>query len=98
MNIQDSIDYNEINPAVLSILKGEHVHHFAVGLLEGQKMKELKAVVPSFLTVIKGSINFHIDSKTYTFNTLDTFEIPVHELHEVEGVEDKNIFTILQQK
>ena len=61
-------------------------------------MKELKAVVPSFLMVVKGSINFHIDSKTYTYNTLVTLEIPMRELHEVEGVEDKNIFTILQQK
>ena len=98
MNILNTIAFNPEKPAVLSIRKSETINLFSVGLLKNQLLKKHKASIPSLLTVLTGSFEFRIDGDKILLNQFDTFQIPVDVEHEVEGLEERNIFTLLQER
>lgn len=98
MNITESISFDPNKAAILSIRKTEAVNLFAVGLVNTQVLKKHKAVIPSLLTVLKGSIEFRMKDETICLNQFDTYDIPIDVEHEVAGVDQENIFTVLQEK
>ena len=98
MNIAENISFNADKPAILSVLKTESVNLFAVGLLKNQMLKKHNTVIPSLLTVLKGSLEFRIGNDKIIFRQFDTYAIPLNIEHEVEGVDEENVFTILQEK
>ncbi len=98
MNILKTIAFKPEKPTVLSIRKTETINLFAVGLLRNQLLKKHKASIPSLLTVLTGSFEFRIDGEKILLKQFDTFQIPVDVEHEVEGLDDQNVFSLLQEK
>ena len=96
MNILEDININTEKPAILNLKKEKGLHYFAVGLGKDQWLKKHKTSIPAFLTVLHGSIEFRMEGKSLTLKELDTLAIPVEVLHEVIGLQDANIFTILK--
>jgi quercetin dioxygenase-like cupin family protein len=97
-NILSELQFSIAKPAVYKIRSSDSILLMAIGLLKEQVLKEHKANVPSFLTVLKGSISFQMEDDTHVFNSLDTFQIPLDKLHKVVGLDDENVFLVLQEK
>ncbi|WP_222931416.1 hypothetical protein, partial [Xanthovirga aplysinae] len=85
-------------PAILPIRKSEKINLIAIGLLKDQILKKHKAAIPTLLTVLKGSIEFRIENDKIRLLQFDTYQIPVNIEHEVEGKEERNVFTLTQEK
>ena len=98
MNIFKNIEFTSEKPAVLAVRKTDKINLIAVGLLKNQLLKKHKASIPSLLTVLKGSFEFRIENDKIKLNQFDTYQIPVNIEHEVEGLDNKNIFTLIQEK
>ncbi|REG83121.1 cupin domain-containing protein [Algoriphagus antarcticus] len=98
MNILENLAFTEERPSVCPIQRTDKTNYFAIGLLHDQILKKHTANVPSLLTVLKGEVEFFINGETLHLKEFDTFEIPVMVEHEVKGVQEKNIFTIVQEK
>jgi len=98
MNIEQELKFDPEKPATHMIKRSEKINVIAVGLLKDQLLQKHKTLLPTFLTVVKGEIEFHINNEKLELNTLDTFQIPVDVLHEVLGLDEKNIFTLTQEK
>lgn len=98
MNIGKNLLLNELKPAVLSVRKTEKSNTFAVGLTQNQLLAKHKTATPTLLTVLQGEILFRINGESIRLCTLDAFEIPVNQEHEVMGVEKENIFILFQEK
>lgn len=98
MNILKNLNFSDSRPASFSIRKSDSIHYLAIGLLEGQLLKKHKANIPTTLTVIKGGIQFFINDEALLLKEYDTFEIPVGVEHKVKGVEEENVFTLIQEK
>ncbi|PZX52073.1 cupin domain-containing protein [Algoriphagus chordae] len=98
MNILENLAFASERPSVCPIQRTDKTNYFAIGLLHEQILKKHTANVPSLLTVVKGEIEFFINGETIHLKEFDTYDIPVMVEHEVKGVKDKNIFTIVQEK
>ncbi len=98
MNILTHLAFSEERPSVCPIQRTDKTNYFAIGLLHDQILKKHTANVPSFLTVLKGEVEFHINGEILHLKEFDTYDIPVMIEHEVKGVMEKNIFTIVQEK
>lgn len=97
MNILENIKFESDKANIAIIKKDDKVKYFAVALGNGGVLKKHKTAVPATLVVLKGEINFAFSDREYVFKQFDTFEIPVGEEHEVTGVLDENLFTVLQE-
>lgn len=97
MNIHENIQYESDKPNVVIIKKNDAVKYFAVGLGKNAVLQKHKTAFPATLIVLKGEINFKFEDRNYHLKTLDTFDIPVEEIHEVQGLQDENLFTVLQE-
>ncbi len=98
MNISQDLNFSPDKPAVLSIWKTEKLNLLAIGLLENQWLAKHKTSIPTTLTVLKGSVEFHLSGTKIVFQQYDAFQIPVNIEHEVMGLEAENIFTLTQEK
>ncbi len=98
MNILENLAFTEDRPSVCPIQRTDKTNYFAIGLLRDQILKKHTANVPSLLTVLKGEVEFHINGEILHLKEFDTYDIPVMIEHEVKGVMEKNIFTIVQEK
>lgn len=98
MNILEQIILNPEKPSVLPIRKSESINLIAIGLQQNQLLKKHKTAIPTLLTVLKGSIEFRISNSEIRLQQFDTYQIPVDIEHEVIGIENKNIFTLTQEK
>ncbi|RAI89317.1 cupin domain-containing protein [Algoriphagus yeomjeoni] len=98
MNILENLAFGNERPSVCPIQRTDKTNYFAIGLLQDQILKKHTANVPSLLTVMKGEIEFFINGENFLLKELDTYDIPVMVEHEVKGVTEKNIFTIVQEK
>lgn len=96
MNILENITYLTDKPSVAIIEKTEKHKYFAVALGQNAVLSKHKAPVPSTLVVLKGEINFKFSDRAYHLKTFDTFNIPVDEEHEVEGLTAENLFLVSQ--
>ncbi|SFA99086.1 cupin domain-containing protein [Algoriphagus aquimarinus] len=98
MNILENLAFGNERPSVCPIQRTDKINYFAIGLLHNQILKKHTANVPSLLTVLKGELEFFINGETLHLKEFDTYDIPVMIEHEVKGVKEKNIFTIVQEK
>lgn len=97
-NIASNIEWHEERPAIFKIHHTDKINFFAVGLLKSQLLKKHSTKVPTLLTVLKGSIEFYINDDKLILNQFDTYQIPVTIEHEVLGLEEENIFTLMQER
>ncbi|PZX59222.1 hypothetical protein LV84_01252 [Algoriphagus ratkowskyi] len=98
MNILENLAFTDERPSVCPIQRSDKTNYFAIGLLSNQVLKKHTANVPSLLTVLKGEVEFYIKGEILLLKEFDTYDIPVMIEHEVKGVKEKNIFTIIQEK
>lgn len=98
MNILEQITFDPTKPAVVSILKNDRLNYLAIGLLAGQLLKKHQTHVPTLLTVIKGEVVFLVGQDRIPLKQYDIYEIPVSVEHAVQGVQEENIFTLIQEK
>ncbi len=98
MNIFEDISFNEDKPSVISISKTDRLNYLAVGLAKGQVLQKHKTLNPTVLAVLRGEIEFSIDNKEILLTEGDTYKIPVLIEHEVLGLDEENIFTLIQEK
>lgn len=97
MNILENISYSTDKANVCIIRKNDRLKYFAVALGNGAVMKKHKTSVPATLVVVRGEINFIFESREIILRELNTFEIPVEEVHEVVGILDENLFLVTQE-
>lgn len=97
-NILNHLTFTADKPAAFSIHKSDQIHYLAIGLMKDQLLKKHQAKIPTTLTVLKGSIQFFINEEVLLLKEYDVFEIPVGVEHEVKGVEEENVFTLIQEK
>lgn len=97
MNNLNAIEYSTEKVNAFSIKKSEHVKYFALALGKNTVMKKHKTPVPATLLVLKGKIDFMLPNETLAFKAGDFYEIPVGVEHEVLGIEEENLFTIVQE-
>ncbi len=97
MNIIESIEFKPDKPTVLPIKKSDTVKMFCVALGKDQLLQKHQAKVPSFLLVLKGSVDFLIGVEVLPLQELETYQIPVNIDHEVKGRLDQNIILITQE-
>ncbi|MDR7132134.1 quercetin dioxygenase-like cupin family protein [Algoriphagus sp. 4150] len=98
MNILENLSFHNDRPSVCPIQRTDKTNYFAIGLIHNQILKKHTANNPSLLTVLQGELVFLIDGETLHLKEFDTYDIPVMVEHEVKGVKERNIFTILQEK
>lgn len=95
MNLEKNLHHHSGNPSTALIHQTDNVKVISIGLKKGVELKEHHTPVPAFLTVVKGSIDFYIDDEVHRLNYLDTFTIPVGDLHHVIGVGEENVFMLI---
>lgn len=94
---------NSSGPITRVYHKGKDIRIISIGLKKGIVLKEhktpslkqniiLKNVV---LIVVKGKVLYTSDTKNIEINTFEKLEIPINELHSVEGIEDSILLLIL---
>ncbi|MEB2776002.1 hypothetical protein SYJ56_11835 [Algoriphagus sp. D3-2-R+10] len=98
MNILENLTFHNDRPSVCPIQRTDKTNYFAIGLIQNQLLKKHTANNPSFLTVLQGEIEFYINGEIIHLKEYDTYDIPVMIEHEVKGLKEKNIFTIVQEK
>lgn len=94
MNIAKELVLQPDKPARLVLWQVGPVNQIAIGLKRGQVLPRHRTPYPAILVVLKGTVEFRLDSNRHTLNVLDTFLVPVGELHEVEGIQDENLFLV----
>ncbi|MCB0402982.1 MAG: hypothetical protein KDD41_12920 [Flavobacteriales bacterium] len=97
-NIFENITFTSDKPATYLVHKSDTVTYLAIGLLKNQLLKEHQTAFPALLTVLKGHIEFRINGEKFRLSELDTYSIPVNQLHEVAGLDEQNIFTLIIER
>ncbi|MBN8575534.1 MAG: hypothetical protein J0L66_01260 [Cytophagales bacterium] len=97
MNIYSAVEFNPREPSVVLIEKTGTLKMFCVALCKDQLLQKHQAHVPSFLVVVKGSVDFLVGAEVVTLQELDTYRIPLKTDHEVKGRLDQNIILITQE-
>lgn len=98
MNIAEELQFDLTAPATRMVRRTDKMNIIAVGLLRDQLLQKHKTLLPTMLTVIEGSIEFHINGEKFELTRFDTLEIPVNVEHEVLGLDHENIFILTQEK
>ena len=96
MNILENIKFENDKPTVAIIKKNDRIKYFAVALGKDAVLKKHTTAFHATLLVLKGEIDFVFDDRQILLKQFDTFEIPVDVVHEVVGVSDENLFTVIQ--
>ena len=96
MNILENIEFSTEKANVFHLRKNDKIKYFAVALGKDAVLKKHTTAFPATLLVLKGEIDFVFDDRQILLKQFDTFEIPVDVVHEVVGVFDENLFTVIQ--
>lgn len=97
-NIIDEMDFSLDKPAIISVLKTDRLNYIAVGLVEGQFLPKHQTLNPTLLTVLKGEIEIYIQEEEIVLSEGDVYKIPIKADHEVKGLDEENVFTLIQEK
>src|SRR5690606_25828852 len=97
-NILENFEFQADRPGIASVKKNEHNNIFAVGLTKDQFMKKHRTPLVTTLIVLKGAIRFFINEDSFLLTTGSVYNIPPTIEHEVEGLQDENIFLLIQEK
>ena len=95
MNILENIEFSTEKANVFHLRKNDKIK-YAVALGKDAVLKKHTTAFPATLLVLKGEIDFVFDDRQILLKQFDTFEIPVDVVHEVVGVSDENLFTVIQ--
>lgn len=98
MNNANVLPFSQEKPAVQVLTKSDAIKVIAIGLLQNQALKKHSTSIPTFLVVVKGSISFRIHGVEQVLQELGTYAIPVNEEHEVVGLNEENVFLLIQEK
>lgn len=97
MNLINTITFDSQKPNVAIIKKNDHIKYFAVALGKDAVLQKHTTAFPATLVVLKGEISFKFEDRNFHLISGDTFDIPVNEVHEVQGLTEENLFTVLQE-
>lgn len=97
MNILKYTDFLPDRPSVFQIKITDRIQQIAIALGKGAVLAKHKTSIPATLIVLKGSIRFVLPDRELTLNSLDFFEIPLEEVHHVEGLDAENLFLITKE-
>lgn len=89
---------NSEKPAITSLMKSADFSQFVVALAQGQVLAKHVTHQPTTFLLLSGRVCFTLPNEKHEFNTGDYFLIPVGELHEVLGLDQRNIFLITKWK
>lgn len=76
------------NPVAVAIHKGDHFKVLAIGFRKGMVMRDHKTNRPAVLTVFSGKVLYRMGTVENTLSKYDEQQIPIHEMHSVEALED----------
>ncbi|MFZ1528262.1 MAG: hypothetical protein WAT19_06260 [Ferruginibacter sp.] len=79
---------NSTHPVARALHKGEHFKVIAIAFKSGMLLHEHQAILPSKLTVLKGSVVYKEGEKEITLNEYDETEIPAKITHNVAALDD----------
>lgn len=81
-------------PLTTILLKNENTKVIAVGLKKGVMLNDHKAPGATKLIVVKGEIKYTTAHKEIVLQLFDEYDIPLEEIHRVEGLQD-SVFMLL---
>jgi quercetin dioxygenase-like cupin family protein len=90
MVIQEALEDVELKnyPVSRVLHKGDMFKVIIIAFKKGMILKEHKTHLPAKITVIKGKINYRTVDSATSVNEYDDFQIPIHETHSIEALED----------
>ncbi len=97
MNLVQNLSYDLVKPKVVQIKTNQKIKYFAVALGKGAVLKKHTAPVAATLLVLQGEIKFVLEGEALQFKQFDSFEIPIGIEHEVTGLSEENLFTIIME-
>ena len=98
MNIIEELSFNEDRSTSKAIRRSDGINYIAFGLLHGQRLSNHKTPIPTTLTMMMGCVDFVIEDDVIRLEQFDTYDIPVGIQHAVVGVDEKSVFTLIQEK
>lgn len=81
-------------PLTTLLLKNENTKVIAVGLKKGVVLNNHKAPGTTKLIVVKGEVKYTTAHKEIVLQLFDEYDIPLEEIHRVEGLQD-SLFLLL---
>jgi quercetin dioxygenase-like cupin family protein len=90
MVIKDAMAEVELksHPVARILHKGDMFKVMIIAFKKDMILKEHKTHLPATITVIKGRVNYRKEDSVTTINEYDDFQIPIHETHSIESLED----------
>lgn len=85
---------NSDKPLTKVLLKNENTKVIAVGLKKGVVLNDHKAPGATKLIVVKGEIKYTTVQNEIVLRLFDEYDIPLEEIHRVEGLQD-SLFLLL---
>jgi quercetin dioxygenase-like cupin family protein len=76
------------HPVARILHKGDMFKVMIIAFKKDMILKEHKTHLPATITVLKGKVNYRKENSVTTINEYDNFEIPIHEIHSIEALED----------
>jgi quercetin dioxygenase-like cupin family protein len=76
------------HPVARILHKGDMFKAVIIAFKKGMVLREHKTHLPATITVIKGRVNYRKDDSITTIEEYDNFQIPIHETHSIEALED----------
>lgn len=85
---------NSDKPLTKVLLKNENTKVIAVGLKKGVVLNDHKAPGATKLIVVKGEVKYTTAHKEIMLRLFEEYDIPLDEIHRVEGLQD-SLFLLL---
>ena len=82
-------------PVVKKLQEGENFHVLAIGLRQGEILKEHKSDIPAKLVVIKGEVVYKAETGNVPLKIYEEHVIPVGEYHSV-GALRNSLFLVIK--
>ena len=79
---------NSTHPVEKALHKGDYFKVLAIGFRSGMVLKDHQAILPSKLTVLRGSVLYNEGEKEITLQEYDTTDIPAKTTHNVSALQD----------
>lgn len=76
------------HPVARILHKGDMFKGMIIAFKKDMILREHKTHLPATITVIKGKVNYRKEDSVITINEWDNFQIPIHETHSIEALED----------
>jgi quercetin dioxygenase-like cupin family protein len=90
MAIKEALEEVELktHPVARILHKGDMFKVIVIAFKKDMILREHKTHLPATITVVKGKVNYRKEDSVTTINEYDEFQIPIHETHSIEALED----------